>query len=231
MTDLTDRVVVVTGSTGHLGRAVVAGLSAAGARLVLLDRGRNATVPDGVRVVALGGLDLTDAASLSGALDQARARFGRIDGLVATVGGFEGGSPVHETDWDVWERMIGANLRSTVAACRAVVPHLLERGGRIVTVGARPGLAGVAGLGAYGAAKAALVRLTESLAQELLDRGVTVNCVAPSIIDTPANRAAMPGADPAAWVPPDDLAAVILFLLSDGARSISGATIPVYGRA
>lgn len=231
MTDLTDRVVVVTGSTGHLGRAVVAGLSAAGARLVLLDRGRNAAVPDGDRVVALGGLDLTDAASLSGALDQARARFGRIDGLVATVGGFEGGMPVHDTAWDVWERMIGANLQSAVAACRAVVPHLLERGGRIVTVGARPALAGVAGLGAYGAAKAAVVRLPESLAQELLDRGVTVNCVAPSIIDTPANRAAMPEADPAAWVPPEDLAAVILFLLSNGARSISGATIPVYGRA
>jgi NAD(P)-dependent dehydrogenase (short-subunit alcohol dehydrogenase family) len=231
MTDLAGRVVVVTGSTGNLGRAVVARLGEAGARLVLLDRGRGAAAPEGDRILAFGGLDLTDAAALSGALDAAGARFGRIDALVATVGGFEGGSPVHETPWDVWERMIGANLQTTVVACRAVVPHLLGRGGRIVTVGARPALAGVAGLGAYGAAKAALVRLTESLAQELLDRGVTVNCVAPSIIDTPANRAAMPEADPAAWVPPEDLAAVILFLLSDGARSISGATIPVYGRA
>ncbi|HEX2554418.1 MAG TPA: SDR family NAD(P)-dependent oxidoreductase [Microvirga sp.] len=231
MPDLSGSVVAITGSTGHLGAALVERLGAAGACLVLLDRGRNAAVAASERVLTFGGLDLTDAAALSGALDQAKARFGRTDALVATVGGFEGGSPVHETGWDVWERMIGANLQTAVAACRAAVPHLLERGGRIVTVGARPALAGVAGLGAYGAAKAALVRLTESLAQELLDRGVTVNCVAPSIIDTPDNRAAMPKADHAAWVPPEDLAAVIQFLLSDGARSISGATIPVYGRA
>jgi NAD(P)-dependent dehydrogenase (short-subunit alcohol dehydrogenase family) len=231
MTDLSDRVVVITGSTGNLGQALVARLATAGARLVLLDRGHNAAVTESERVIALGSLDLTDGAALAGALDVAKASFGRIDALVATVGGFEGGSPVHETGWEVWERMIGANLQTAVASCQAAVPHLLEHGGRIVMVGARPALAGVAGLAPYAAAKAAVVRLTESLAQELLDRNVTANCVAPSIIDTPQNRAAMPKADHGRWVQPEDLAEVILFLLSDGARSISGATIPVYGRA
>ncbi len=231
MTDLSDRVVVITGSTGNLGQATVARLAAAGGRLVLLDRGQRAAAPASAQVMTLGGLDLTDEAAMATALEAAKARFGRIDALVATVGGFEGGSPVQETGWDVWERMLAANLKTAVAACRATVPHLLERGGRIVTVGARPALSGVAGLAPYAASKAALLRLTESLSQELLDRGVTVNCIAPSIIDTPENRAAMPKADHGRWVPPADLAEVILFLLSDGARSISGATIPVYGRA
>jgi NAD(P)-dependent dehydrogenase (short-subunit alcohol dehydrogenase family) len=231
MTDLSDRVVVITGSTGNLGQATVARLAAAGARLVLLDRGQRAAAPASERVMTLSGLDLTDETAMATALEAAKARFGRIDALVATVGGFEGGSPVQETGWDVWERMLAANLKTAVAACRAAIPHLLERGGRIVTVGARPALSGVAGLAPYAASKAALLRLTESLSQELLDRGVTVNCIAPSIIDTPENRAAMPKADPGRWVPPGDLAEVILFLLSDGARSISGATIPVYGRA
>ncbi len=231
MTDLSDRVVVITGSTGNLGQATVARLAAAGARLVLLDRGQRAAAPASAQVMTLSGLDLTDETAMAAALEAAKARFGRIDALVATVGGFEGGSPVQETGWDVWERMLAANLKTAVAACRAAIPHLLERGGRIVTVGARPALSGVAGLAPYAASKAALLRLTESLAQELLDRNVTVNCIAPSIIDTPENRAAMPKADPGRWVPPADLAEVILFLLSDGARSISGATIPVYGRA
>jgi len=231
MTDLSDRVVVITGSTGNLGQATVARLAAAGARLVLLDRSQRAAAPASAQVMTLGGLDLTDEAAMATALEAAKAQFGRIDALVATVGGFEGGSPVQETGWDVWERMLAANLRTAVVACRAAIPHLLEQGGRIVTVGARPALSGVAGLAPYAASKAALLRLTESLSQELLDRGVTVNCIAPSIIDTPENRAAMPKADHGRWVPPADLAEVILFLLSDGARSISGATIPVYGRA
>ena len=162
MTDLSDRVVVITGSTGNLGQATVARLAAAGARLVLLDRSQRAAAPASAQVMPLGGLDLTDEAAMATALEAAKARFGRIDALVATVGGFEGGSPVQETGWDVWERMLAANLKTAVAACRAAIPHLLEQGGRIVTVGARPALSGVAGLAPYAASKAALLRLTAS---------------------------------------------------------------------
>src|SRR5204862_112771 len=143
-----------------------------------------------------------------------------------------GGTPVHAQTWADWEAMLAANLKTTVAACQAVVPRLLDRGGgRIVTVGARGGLAGGAGTAAYAAAKAGVMRLTESLSEELKDKGVTVNGVLPSIIDTPQNRAAMPTADAARWVPPEDIAAVVLFLLSDAARSVTGALIPIYGRA
>jgi NAD(P)-dependent dehydrogenase (short-subunit alcohol dehydrogenase family) len=229
--DLSNRVFVVTGASGNLGRAVADALAKAGAIRVLLDR---SPTPDhgaeADRTLAVGGLDLTDPDAMKPALDHAVQRFGRIDGLVATVGAYSGGTPVHEQGWADWSRMIAANLQTTVAACQAVVPYLLAHGGRIVKVGARGGVAGSAGAAAYGAAKAGVMRLTESLSEELKDKGVTVNGVLPSIMDTPQNRAAMPTADAARWVAPEDVAAVILFLLSDAARSVTGALIPVYGR-
>jgi NAD(P)-dependent dehydrogenase (short-subunit alcohol dehydrogenase family) len=233
MPELSDRVVVITGASGNLGRAISARLERAGATRVLLDRSQAAVSADTTskRVLAIGSLDLTDRRAVSAALELAVAQFGKIDALVATVGAFEGGQPAHEQEWDLWERMLAANLQTTVVACQAVIPHLLERGGRIVTVGGRPGFAGVAGLSAYSAAKSAVMRLTESLAQELRDKGITANCVVPSVIDTPQNRAAMPNADFSRWVPPEDIAEAILLLLSEAGRSISGAMIPVYGRA
>jgi NAD(P)-dependent dehydrogenase (short-subunit alcohol dehydrogenase family) len=127
--------------------------------------------------------------------------------------------------------LLTANLKTTVAAIQAILPRLPADGGRIVTVGARPGLSGPKGLAAYSASKAAVLRLTESLSEELKHRGVTVNCVLPSTIDTPENRQAMPDADHSRWVPAHDIAEVIAFLLSDSARSVTGALIPVYGRA
>jgi NAD(P)-dependent dehydrogenase (short-subunit alcohol dehydrogenase family) len=124
------------------------------------------------------------------------------------------------------------NARSLVNVAQAVVPHLIERGGgRIVTVGATAALQGGAHMGAYSASKSALVRLSESMAAELKAHGINVNCVLPSIIDTPDNRAAMPDGDPTRWVAPQALAEVIAFLCSDGARAIHGATIPVRGLA
>jgi NAD(P)-dependent dehydrogenase (short-subunit alcohol dehydrogenase family) len=126
--------------------------------------------------------------------------------------------------------MLTANLRTTVTAVQAIIRHFPPGGGRIVTIGARPGMAGVKGLSAYAASKAAVLRLTESLSEELKHRGVTVNSVLPSTIDTPQNRAAMPKADHSEWVPASDIAEVIAFLLSDAARSVTGALIPVYGR-
>jgi NAD(P)-dependent dehydrogenase (short-subunit alcohol dehydrogenase family) len=232
MTDLTNRVVVVTGAAGNLGRAVAARLDAAGASCVLLDRAPIGRENDlSARTLAVDGIDLTDAQVVQAALEDAEARFGRLDALVATAGGFEGGHPVHEQDWAVWERMLFINLKTAFTACRAIIPRLPNDGGRIVTVGARPGLSGVAGLAPYAASKAALIRLTESLALELRDRNITANCIAPSTLDTPQNRAAMPDASFSKWVPPEEIAELVLFLLSPAARSISGATIPVYGRS
>ena len=232
MLDLSSQVVVVTGASGNLGRAVSTLLAQAGATQVLLDRSlQSEPIDNPDQTLDAGGLDLTDPEAIAAILDQAVQRFGRVDGLVSTVGAFAGGTPVHEQDWAVWDAMLTANLRTALAACQAVVPHLIDHGGRIVLVGARPGTAGVGGMAAYSASKAAVLRLSESLADELKSKGVTVNCVLPSIMDTPQNRAAMPKADVTRWVPLEDVARVILFLLSDAARSITGASIPVYGRS
>jgi NAD(P)-dependent dehydrogenase (short-subunit alcohol dehydrogenase family) len=232
MPDLSNRVVVVTGASGNLGHAVSTALAGASAIRVLLDRspGGPDHGADPERTMAVHGLDLTDPEVISGVLDRAGERFGRIDGLVATAGAFCGGTPAYEQGWPVWESMLTANVRTTVAASQAIIPRL-HRGGRIVTVGARPGVSAGAGMAAYAATKSAVMRLTETLSEELKDKGITVNCVMPSIMDTPQNRAAMPSADSLRWVPPQDVADVVLFLLSDAARSITGALIPVYGRS
>jgi NAD(P)-dependent dehydrogenase (short-subunit alcohol dehydrogenase family) len=231
MQSLAHRTFAITGASGNLGRAVTEALVAGGANVVLLDRSVHPLQSRNVeRVLALSGLELTDPTAIGIALDQATTRFGALNGLVTTIGAFEGGGTSLEDGWSVWDKMLTANLRTTVAAVQALVPRLPDHGGRIVTVGARPGMAGAKGLGAYSASKAAVIRLTESLSEELKSKGVTVNCVLPSTIDTPRNRQDMPGADPSRWVPPGDIADVIAFRLSDAARSVTGALIPVYGR-
>jgi NAD(P)-dependent dehydrogenase (short-subunit alcohol dehydrogenase family) len=231
--NLNGRTFAVTGASGNLGRAVRDVLLRDGANVVLLDRsdhsGSASTNPK--QTLSLGGLDLTDTAAVGRALDEAIARFGRIHGLVATIGAFSGGGTGSEDGWTVWDDMLTANLKTTVAAVQAIVPRLPREGGRIVTVGARPGLAGVKGLSAYSASKAAVLRLTESRSEELKHTGVTVNSVLPNIIDTPQNREAMPDADHSRWVPAQDIAEVIAFLLSDSARAVTGALIPVYGKS
>lgn len=148
--------------------------------------------------------------------------------LCNIVGGYEMGPLVHETDDALWMRMMDINARSVLCTARVVVPLMLANGGgSIVNVGASAALRGGAAMGAYAAAKSAVLRLTESMSAELKDRGVNVNCVLPSIVDTPRNRQDMPGADPARWVAPDALAEVIAFLASTAARAIHGACIPV----
>ena len=140
------------------------------------------------------------------------------------------GHPVHETPESVWELMLDLNAKSVINTARAVVPKMLAAGrGKIVNIGAVAGLSGKANVGAYSASKSAVIRLTESMSAELRDKGINVNCVLPSVIDTPQNRADMPGADPRRWVAPEALADVILFLASDAARAIHGAAIPVTG--
>lgn len=227
------RTVLITGAAGHLGRAVVEAFAARGDRLVLLGRRLDALrsafgeSPDRLAVAA----DLLQPDALEAALDAAVARFGGIDVLCHLAGGFRMGEPVHATAGSTWTAMFDLNVRSFVNAAGAAVPRLLARGGgRIVAVGAQAAQRGTAGMGAYAASKSALVRLVESMSAELRDQGIGVNCVLPSVIDTPENRAAMPDADPARWVAPDALADAIVFLASDAARAVHGAALAVTGR-
>jgi NAD(P)-dependent dehydrogenase (short-subunit alcohol dehydrogenase family) len=156
----------------------------------------------------------------------------RIDVLCNIAGGFRMGQPVHEIGDDTWELMLGLNAKSVVNCARAVVPGMLASGrGKIINIGAIAGLSGKANMGAYIASKSAVIRLTESMAAELRERGINVNCVLPSTIDTPQNRKDMPKADHKRWVAPEALAEVVLFLASDAARAIHGASIPVAGLA
>ena len=228
---LQDRVFVVTGGFGALGRALASLLLARGARVALLDRAAvTASVPGQASddTLLLGGVDLGAAGTAQQALALVLQRWQRIDGLVNVAGGFAW-QTVAEGSLDTWDRLYAMNLRSAVAAAQAVLPHL-GAGGRIVNVGALAALKAGSGMGAYAASKAGVLRFTEALAEELKDRGVTVNAVLPSIIDTPANRADMPTAAFERWVTPDALSRVVAFLLSDDAAAITGACLPVAGR-
>ncbi|HYU70047.1 MAG TPA: SDR family NAD(P)-dependent oxidoreductase [Burkholderiales bacterium] len=223
---------LITGAAGNLGRAVAAAFASNGASLVLIDLDdkvlRSAFGRDDERKLVLRA-DLLDAASVAQAI--AAVRFPGIDVLCNIAGGFRMGNPVHETPEATWELMLDLNAKSVMNTARAVVPKMLAAGrGKIVNIGAVAGIAGKANMGAYSASKSAVIRLTESMSAELRDKGINVNCVLPSIIDTPQNRADMPKTDPLRWVAPDALADVILFLASDAARAIHGAAIPVTGR-
>ena len=226
---LQDRVFVVTGGFGSLGRALGSTLEAQGARVALLDRTQPpALAKDTDRRLLLGAVDLGAEGAAQRALARVVQRWQRIDGLVNVAGGFawetlDGGS------LETWDRLYAMNLRSAVAASQAVLPYL-NAGGRIVNIGALAALKAATGMGAYAASKAGVMRFTEALAEELKDRGVTVNAVLPSIIDTPANRADMPKADVDRWVTPQALSRVVAFLLSDDAAAITGACLPVAGR-
>ena len=222
---------LITGAAGNLGRAVAGAFASAGASLILIDLDdkvlQSAYGRDDERK-ALVRADLLDAASVAQAV--AAARFNRIDVLCNVAGGFRMGHPVHETPEEVWELMLDLNAKSVINTARAVVPKMLAAGyGKIVNIGAVAGLRGGAKMGAYSASKSAVIRLTESMSAELRDKGINVNCILPSVIDTPQNRADMPSADPRRWVAPEALADVILFLASDAARAIHGAAIPVTG--
>jgi len=225
---LTDRSVLVTGASGNLGRAVAKAFSDLGARLILMDM-RRGDLKDSEKQLVLE-TNLLDAESLRAAMAKALERFGRIDVLCNIAGGFRMGSPVHETKDADWDFLFGLNARSVLNTARAAVPAMLKAGGgKIVNIGAFAAQRGAANMGAYIASKSAVIRLTESMAAELREKNINVNCVLPTIIDTPENRAAMPNADPRKWVAPQDLAAVIVFLASDAARAIHGAAIPVAG--
>ena len=230
------QVVMITGAAGQLGRAVAAAVSAQGARLVLLDRER-AVLEAAYEAEMFEPQDslllpcnLLDDQAVAGTVEEALRSFGRIDVLCNIAGGFRMGEAVHETSDDTWDFLHDINARTLLHATRAVMPGMLRQGaGCIVNVGAYAALRGVAQMGAYTASKSTVIRLTEAMSAELREQGIRVNCVLPSILDTPDNRAAMPGADPARWVAPAALADVMVFLASDAARAVHGAALPVTG--
>jgi NAD(P)-dependent dehydrogenase (short-subunit alcohol dehydrogenase family) len=186
-------------------------------------------IPATAKQIELGGVDLSDATEAMKAIDAVAAHFGRLDALINIAGGFAF-ETVAEGDPKTWQHMYALNVLTALNASRAAIPHLaVSASARIVNIGAISALQAGAGMGAYAASKAGVHRLTEALAAEWKGK-ITVNAVLPSIIDTTANRASMPKADFAKWVTPQELAEVILFLISDAASAVTGALLPVNGR-
>jgi NAD(P)-dependent dehydrogenase (short-subunit alcohol dehydrogenase family) len=228
--------IIITGAAGNLGAAVAEILARGGAKLACVDRSPEklerllANLPAGTEALPLAGVDLTSQEACSVAVAQVAKRFGGVSALVNTVGGFQAG-PVSKA-LEQWDAMLTANARTALAVSAAVLPVMqAARHGRIVHIAAMAGLKAPAGLAAYAASKAALIRLTEAMAEEYRGDGITANCVLPSVIDTPPNRAAMPKADTANWVAPEAIARLIAFLISPACGVVTGAAIPATGIA
>ncbi|MDE3076063.1 MAG: SDR family oxidoreductase [Chloroflexota bacterium] len=224
---LKEPVALVTGVTGTLGRATAVALQGAGFRVAGMSRSGSAP-PN----VALEQADVTRWDDVHAAIDRLLQRFGRIDALVNVAGGFAGGKTVADTDEHEWDLMMDLNLKSVFVLCKAVIPAMLSAGfGRIINVSSRTAVEPSALYAVYGVSKMGVLTLTQTLALELKNHNVTVNAVLPSIVDTPANRQSMPNADFAKWVRPEAIAAVIVDVVSDRWGVVSGAAIPVFGRA
>jgi len=227
------RVVLITGAAGNLGRAVAQRFKAAGDRLALIDLHAEALATaygeedDGLLLL---GANLLKQEEANAAVAKTIARFRRIDVLCNIAGGFRMGEAVHETSDGSWDFLFNLNARTVLHMARAVVPQMLARSsGKIVNVASFSAQKGAAMMGAYTASKSVVMRLTETMSSELRAQGINVNCVMPTTLDTPENRAAMPDADPGQWVSTQDLAQVIEFLSSPAARAVHGAAIPVTG--
>jgi NAD(P)-dependent dehydrogenase (short-subunit alcohol dehydrogenase family) len=223
-------IVVVTGAAGALGHAVAELFLRQGDTVIAVDLQLQVLEQfyGGRERVLCAAANLTDAAGTRSALDAAIATAGAPHVLCNIAGGFSMGEPVHADAG--WRRMFDLNVATVYNASAAVVPHMLGAGrGKVINIAAASAASGKGTMGAYCASKDAVARLTESMAQELRGAGINVNAVAPSILDTAANRAAMPDADPFKWVSLEDLGAVIAFLASSGARAIHGAVVPVVG--
>ncbi len=233
----TNQVVLITGATGDFGPYVARAFAAAGAQLSPTAR-KMEQAEELIRDLGLSAdrvlpamVDVTNAASVAAWVEAVKQKWGRADVLVNIAGGYKPGKPVHEMEEADLDFMFNLNARSAFLTCRVVIPVMLAQGsGKIINIGAKAGLTAGRKSTAYAASKAAVLRLTEALSAEVRDKGINVNAVIPSTIDTPGNRNAQPDADTSKWVKPEDLAAVIVFLASDAANAIHGAEIPVYGR-
>ena len=233
---LRDRVVLITGATGALGSAVTREFAQTQARLALTGRSEQKLehLMDEAGLTAERAFavpaDVTQADSVQALVEAIETHLGRVDALLNIAGGWRGGKPVGETSLKEWDHMLALNLHSAFLLSRALVPSMVEAGwGRIVHVSSRTAVAPRAKSAAYAVSKMGLITLTEVIAAEVKGSGVTANVILPSTIDTPANRASMPKANPDKWVPPQRIAATMRFLCSDAAASINGARIPIYG--
>lgn len=214
--------ILVAGGLGALGRAVTKELAGRGMQVAIVDM---APADSDAASVVLGEVDLADEAAVASAYAMAAAKLGGLDGVVNVAGGFIW-EPVEGGQIDSWDRMYRMNLRTAVVSARAAIPHLLASGGgAIVNVGAAAANAAAMGMAPYAASKAGVKALTESLADEFRARGIRVNAILPTIIDTPANRRDMPDADTSTWVTVQGAARAVAMLLSEDAGCITGASI------
>jgi NAD(P)-dependent dehydrogenase (short-subunit alcohol dehydrogenase family) len=236
--NFSDKIVLVSGGTGGLGNAVSLAFLGEGARVAVTYRKEEEyaalKIAAGAQAAALEGflVDVTDERATAELVTGIVARHGRLDAFVNTVGGYAGGVALWKLETKVFDAMLSLNLRSGYALARAVLPAMLEqRHGAVVNVAAKAAFDHGAGAAAYAASKAAAVALMDSLAADTKGTGVRVNSILPSIIDTATNRRAMPNGDFAAWPKPEEIAQIILFLCSDNAAAIHGASLPVYGNS
>lgn len=234
---LRNRIAIITGGTGALGRAVVSVFIEEGAKVVctyIIDEelSHYSSLAENQKSnLVFVQADVTKEKSVAETVQKTLERFGRVDVLVNIVGGFTYAKIV-DTDEKIWDSMMNVNLKSTFLCSKAVLPQMVKQNyGKIINISSRPGLKGSSGVGAYAASKAAVMNLTETIADEVRDYEINVNAILPSTIDTPANRKSMPDADFSKWVKPEEIARVIAFLASDDSKPMSGAGIPVYGKA
>ena len=227
--NLQGRRIAITGAAGSLGAAVVRAALAAGATVAAIDHAP-VTAADTPNLHEFGGVDLSSSEATEKTFAAIGEKLGGLDALVNVAGTFRWEKLEHG-HLATWDLLFNVNLRTAVASTMAALPLLVQsKAGRIVNIGAGGAIKAGAGMGAYAASKAGVFKLTEALAEELKDRNVTVNAILPTTIDTPANRKDMPDADFSRWVKPEQIADVILFLLSDQAQAVTGALIPVAGR-
>ena len=225
------RVVLVTGANGGLGTHVTQAFLDAGANVIGTSRRIAQSAFSGGNFMAVES-DISNREGAQSVVDQVLNRFGRLDVLVHTVGGFAGGQTVADTDDPTFHSMFEVNLKSVFHMLRAAIPALRRAsGGRIIAIGSRAALEPGAGVGAYSASKAAMVSLIKTVALENKDVGLTANVILPGTIDTPANRKAMPGADYSQWVQPKNIASLTVWLAGEAGKDVTGAAIPIYGGA
>lgn len=222
-------VIVITGAKGGLGNFVTNAFLERGARVTGIARAITETDFPHPRFTAIAA-DLSSAEGATATIGRVLEAEGRVDGLVHLVGAFAGGKSVAETDESVLDQMLTLNVRSAFLAMRAVLPHMQRQGrGRIAAIGSLAAVEPAPLAGVYAASKAALVSLVRTVARENRDAGIAANVVLPGTMDTPANRAAMPGADPSKWVRPEQVASLLVHLVLGDASQLSGAVIPVAG--